>query len=247
MSVLMRYHSESVFDEKQDSMISTDPADKYNVHCGVTGCPNEVVTDCYYCGIPLCKDHCKTIKSEGIEETYCSACFLYISSSGLKENPLARRLVPNLLNVNSKKCTGCRTCQLICSFEHFGVFSYEKSAIDLKKNEEYGTTEIAVCRQCADPACVRTCPTGALQKDNQYGYVSLSTELCNNCLRCVKACPYGAIRVDEDRQIVKCDLCGGDPQCARYCPGQALQWVKKHSVGERHKLVNVVPTTNTKV
>jgi len=220
---------------------------KHLRYCGVTGCPNEVVGDCYYCGIPLCEEHAKTIDSSTTKEKYCSACFLYISASGLIHKELARRLIPNLLNVNSKKCTGCRTCQLVCSFQHFDVFSYEKSAIILKKNEEWGTTEIFICRQCTKPLCVDSCPTDALRKDPDTGYVSYNKAYCDGCLRCLKACPYGALQVDEDKTIIKCDLCSGDPQCVKYCPGDALEWVKKYSVGERRKLVNLVPIAEEEV
>jgi ferredoxin len=32
-----------------------------------------------------------------------------------------------------------------------------------------------------------------------------------------------AIRLDDDTQFpLKCDLCGGDPQCVKFCPTEAL-------------------------
>jgi carbon-monoxide dehydrogenase iron sulfur subunit len=218
---------------------------KYRVKCGLTGCENKVVDDCYYCGIPLCEEHSKKIVSSKGEEIYCPTCFAYLNVSGLKEQELARRLIPNILMVNSKKCTGCRTCQMVCSFEHHALFSYEKSAVQLNKDEEYGLTDIVVCRQCENPQCVEVCPTDALQKDQETGFVSLNQQECINCLRCVDACPYGAIFEDKEKTIVKCDLCGGAPMCAQYCPVEAIEWVKKYSVGERHKLVYVVLLNET--
>jgi len=43
----------------------------------------------------------------------------------------------------------------------------------------------------------------------------------------VTACQFGMIRIDpETKQAFKCDLCGGDPQCAKWCPTGAIT-VKK--------------------
>jgi carbon-monoxide dehydrogenase iron sulfur subunit len=217
---------------------------KYDIKCGLSGCTGVVIGDCFYCGIPLCEEHSRKIVTPKGEEIYCPTCFAYLSVSGLKDRDLSRRIIPNLLLVNSKKCTGCRTCQMVCSFEHHNVFSYEKAALRLNKDEEYGLTEIVVCRQCKNPQCVEACPTGALQKDEETGFVLLNREECTQCLRCVDACPYDAIFTDKDKTIVKCDLCGGDPMCARYCPVEAIEWVKKYEVGERHRLVWVVPHSN---
>ena len=43
---------------------------------------------------------------------------------------------------------------------------------------------------------------------------------------CTIACPFGNIVYDAIAAApLKCDTCGGDPSCARYCPTQALEWV----------------------
>lgn len=45
---------------------------------------------------------------------------------------------------------------------------------------------------------------------------------------CMVSCPFGAISYDGDRKsVVKCELCGGDPQCVRFCPTGALKFVAK--------------------
>ena len=47
-------------------------------------------------------------------------------------------------------------------------------------------------------------------------------EKCVLCQACVAACPIaGSLRVFEG-ELLKCDLCGGDPQCVKYCPTDAL-------------------------
>ncbi len=54
--------------------------------------------------------------------------------------------------------------------------------------------------------------------DKKSGAVVISESKCIRCLACVEACPFGAIHIGPDREILKCDLCGGEPVCAKYCP-----------------------------
>ena len=43
---------------------------------------------------------------------------------------------------------------------------------------------------------------------------------------CVVACPFGNIYFDSvSTYPVKCDLCGGDPRCVKFCPSGAISWV----------------------
>jgi Fe-S-cluster-containing hydrogenase component 2 len=40
------------------------------------------------------------------------------------------------------------------------------------------------------------------------------------------ACPFGAISVDPlNHEVVKCDLCLGDPACSKFCPTGAIEYV----------------------
>ena len=213
--------------------------EKYNVKCGQTGCPHNAVADCYYCGIPLCDIHLRRLESSKGTEIYCPACLTYISVSGLKDRELDRKLIPNILLVNSKKCTGCRTCELICSFVHTKEFSYENSAIRVIKNEEWCINSLIVCRHCDHPECVEVCSSGALIKNKDSGFVSFDLEKCTNCMLCMEVCPYHSIFANKDRIIV-CDMCGGEPMCAKYCPAEAIEWIKKYKLGERRKIVHVI-------
>jgi Fe-S-cluster-containing hydrogenase component 2 len=41
------------------------------------------------------------------------------------------------------------------------------------------------------------------------------------------ACPYGMITLDPiDRHAVKCNLCGGQPECSKHCREKALLYVE---------------------
>jgi Fe-S-cluster-containing hydrogenase component 2 len=51
----------------------------------------------------------------------------------------------------------------------------------------------------------------------------VDVEECIGCGDCVEACPYEAIFVDEELGVsIKCDLCGGEPECAAMCPTGAV-------------------------
>jgi len=42
------------------------------------------------------------------------------------------------------------------------------------------------------------------------------------------ACPYGNISIHKDeRKMLKCDLCGGDPECVKFCATGAIQYVRR--------------------
>lgn len=61
-----------------------------------------------------------------------------------------------------------------------------------KKNESLHDLPILVtCNHCANPPCVRACPTKATFK-NADGIVMMDYHRCIGCRFCMAACPYGA-------------------------------------------------------
>jgi Fe-S-cluster-containing hydrogenase component 2 len=39
-------------------------------------------------------------------------------------------------------------------------------------------------------------------------------------------CPFGAISFNlRKKQVFKCELCSGDPQCVKFCQSQALKFI----------------------
>ena len=123
-----------------------------------------------------------------------------------------------LIEIFHSKCVGCRLCEMICSLFHEGECSTSMSRIRIVRDEEFGNNLVSLCIQCAGGYCVESCPYGALSRDPETGVVIIDDKLCNGCETCVDACPLGAISYDKERDVVfKCDLCGGDPECVKFC------------------------------
>lgn len=78
------------------------------------------------------------------------------------------------------------------------------------------------CRAC-EVACVASCPTGALRKDEGTGAVLVEADDCTGCSACVEACPFGAVTLHAETGLALiCDLCGGEPACVKRCATGAI-------------------------
>lgn len=85
-----------------------------------------------------------------------------------------------------------------------------------------------VCNQCSNAYCARVCPVKAISRDDSTGAVTVDRETCVGCGMCSQYCPTKMIRVDPDlKKSVKCDLCGGDPECVKACPAGTLELCHK--------------------
>jgi Fe-S-cluster-containing hydrogenase component 2 len=97
-----------------------------------------------------------------------------------------------------------------------------RSRIRIVKKHSLGVAAPVVCRQCRRPPCLTACPVDAIRKDPD-GLVRIDEERCIGCEACVAECPFGMVMALPDR-VVKCELCGGDPQCVRYCATGAIEY-----------------------
>jgi len=121
------------------------------------------------------------------------------------------------------QCSGCRMCELVCSFTHYKIFNPSLSRIRVITRESALIDFPVTCRQCSDPTCQEACPTQAISRDNQLGVNKIEKEQCIGCGECVSVCPFGAIAIPPGEGVpISCDLCGGDPQCVKYCPRGVL-------------------------
>ena len=121
------------------------------------------------------------------------------------------------LSVVSDLCIGCKECELMCSLRHFDLFSPALARIRVEFDTEQRSYDPVICMHCDEPKCAEACPVEAMSRDERTGAMVIDEEACTQCNECVEACPYGAINVAPDGSILKCDLCGGEPTCVRFC------------------------------
>ncbi|MDR3307561.1 MAG: 4Fe-4S dicluster domain-containing protein [Coriobacteriales bacterium] len=141
------------------------------------------------------------------------------------------------LVLKPEKCVDCRTCELICSFEHNGVFNPTLSAVTVFDYAEDVVTVPVMCLQCDEASCAKVCPVHAIKR-TEAGEMAIDYNKCIVCKLCVQACPMGNVSYSPlTHKVFKCDLCGGDPQCARFCPPGAIQFVDPADDLDRKKAV----------
>jgi anaerobic dimethyl sulfoxide reductase subunit B (iron-sulfur subunit) len=158
-----------------------------------------------------------------------------------------------------KHCSGCCTCQIACKdknnlkvgqmfrkvHEYSGGGFWQEGAAVVQ--DVYAFWLSISCNHCGEPACVKNCPTGALQKRMDDGIVVIDSEKCIGCCRCVKSCPYGSLQYDLGiGKVRKCDFCldllskGEVPACVAACPMRALDY---GVLGELRKKYGTVDQT----
>lgn len=126
---------------------------------------------------------------------------------------------------NSELCTGCRACELACSFHFENLFAPSKSRIRVVRIDEEGIDVPVGCEHCDDAVCMLVCPVKALILDKETGAVVLNPEICIGCKECLAVCPFGAIHYDEENKLFyKCDLCNGEPECVKWCVTEAIKY-----------------------
>jgi len=127
---------------------------------------------------------------------------------------------------NPENCTGCGICMLACSVKKENVHNPRKARVVIKVDWP-NRPKIVVCGQCEEPApCEEVCPTRAIFRDEKTGILTIKTESCIGCENCVGACTVpGAIFMHPEKRIaVKCDVCGGNPFCVKYCLTKSLEF-----------------------
>lgn len=130
-------------------------------------------------------------------------------------------------------CIGCRACEIACKDKNglppgprFRRVMYVEGG---KYPEVFAYKVNMSCNHCAEPACLPTCPTGAIWKRKDNGVVDIDSTLCIGCRRCEAACPFGAPQFDpSDGLVKKCNMCideleaGRKPYCVMACMMRVL-------------------------
>ena len=151
--------------------------------------------------------------------------------------------------IDLRKCIGCHACAVACKSENntdpqTSPTTMRNGRVALAVNwrdvlsvwkGRYPTPQLTFvtmsCNHCYDPACLKSCPVGAISKRAQDGAVLIDQAKCIGCKYCVWACPYGAPQFNEiTKKVEKCTMCvqrldaGLQPACVTTCAGRALSF-----------------------
>ena len=150
--------------------------------------------------------------------------------------------------VDFEKCTGCRTCESVCS-EFNNKVTVNEQLVNGLCNPHLSNIKVyhynpdidipSTCALCDDSPCVEVCPvephpeTGrkALYRDKELMTIINDPIRCIGCQSCAIECEQkraGVIQSDPETgsPARMCTLCNGDPQCASQCPFDALKYAE---------------------
>ena len=84
-----------------------------------------------------------------------------------------------------------------------------------------------ICEHCLNPACVASCPSGAMYKRTEDGIVLVDGDKCRGWRMCVTGCPYKKVYFNhKSGKAEKCTMCfprlevGQPTVCAETCVGR---------------------------
>lgn len=152
-----------------------------------------------------------------------------------------------ILIYDKDRCTGCSLCALICSFTHRGKFSFVGSRISVRKDEVLNIFIPSFCLQCGEHPCHDVCPVDAIYFNEDLSILVVNEEKCIGCGACVEVCPYNGIFLSSDKKALKCDLCGGDPECVKICSYKAIEFVDISKENLAKSLKNKIERIGVKI
>lgn len=187
------------------------------------------------------------------------------ATNGFTPAPQARdhqQEVAKLIDVTT--CIGCKACQVACSEwndirdevgHNVGVYDNPAdltakswTVMRFSEVEQNDKLEWLIrkdgCMHCADPGCLKACPSEGAIIQYANGIVDFQSEQCIGCGYCIAGCPFDVPRLSpEDNRVYKCTLCvdrvtvGQEPACVKTCPTGAIHFGSKEDMktlaGER--------------
>jgi Fe-S-cluster-containing dehydrogenase component/formate-dependent nitrite reductase membrane component NrfD len=134
--------------------------------------------------------------------------------------------------IDNRKCIGCHACSTACKSENEVPLGVYRTWVKYVETGAYPDVrrhfQVTRCNHCANPPCVRICPTEAMYQ-RADGIVEFDSAVCIGCKACMQACPYDAIYIDPDTHTAaKCHYCahrtdiGLEPACVVVCPEHAI-------------------------
>jgi formate dehydrogenase iron-sulfur subunit len=173
------------------------------------------------------------------------------------EGPSARSTLEVAKLIDVSRCIGCKACQAACMEwndlrDEVGVNTgFYTNPADLSDQswtlmrfyEEniQGSLQWLIlkdgCLHCADPGCLKSCPSPGAIVQFTNGIVDFHEENCIGCGYCISGCPFNIPRMrKEDSKVYKCTLCsdrisvGLEPACIKTCPTGALHFGSKEAM-----------------
>jgi tetrathionate reductase subunit B len=133
--------------------------------------------------------------------------------------------------IDGRACLNCQACTVACKAENNVPVGDSRNWVRETEQGRYPDVSVQMepgqCMQCANPPCVRVCPTGASYIDRD-GLVLVNPANCIGCRYCMEACPYDARYFHRESGTVdKCTFCrhrideGREPACVVTCPVKA--------------------------
>ena len=126
------------------------------------------------------------------------------------------------------QCTECNVCEVACSLVHSndGMVNPQMARLKIEHAPEKpsrvnpdGLGFVAgICHHCGNPPpCAEVCPTDAFYYDPKTKAAVIEQDKCVQCMECIPGCPFDAVFVAPSGELLKCDLCAGDPVCVKAC------------------------------
>jgi formate dehydrogenase iron-sulfur subunit len=168
--------------------------------------------------------------------------------------------VAKLIDVS--KCIGCKACQTACMEwndlrqepgSNVGVYdnpadltsaAWTVMRFTEHEDEKTGNLEWLIrkdgCMHCADPGCLKACPSPGAIVQYTNGIVDFHQENCIGCGYCITGCPFNVPRISKtDHKAYKCTLCsdrvavGQEPACVKTCPTGAIMFGTKQAMKDQ--------------
>ena len=177
-------------------------------------------------------------------------------SATTSPTPQVRTNAPQVAKlIDESKCIGCKACQVACMNwndlrdevgTNIGVYDNPSdltasswTVMKFFEVEPEGKLEWLIrkdgCMHCADPGCLKACPSPGAIIQYKNGIVDFAEENCIGCGYCIKGCPFNIPRISKkDNKAYKCTLCsdrvavGLEPACIKACPTDAIVGTNKH-------------------
>ena len=127
----------------------------------------------------------------------------------------------------SNQCTDCNICEVACSLVHSpdNLVNPLLARLKVDHSPQVGRKAVHpfgfaadICHHCGNPPpCAEVCPVDAFYYDPKTNVAVIAQDKCIQCMECVPGCPFDTIYVAPDGELLKCDLCGGEPACVDAC------------------------------